>query len=108
MKNVSTPTGGSYKVLPLGTFTNFDRSLATDSILAANQPKHKGWIYIIGRILVLIVGLALMAYSFMWATDGLWNIATITFVLGLFFFVPFILFGRKIKKLNKLKRSQSL
>jgi uncharacterized membrane protein len=57
-----------------------------------------------GRLLALFAALALMIYSVSLAWDGSWNMATLIFFAGMIFFIPFILFGRKIKALKKAKK----
>ena len=66
------------------------------------QKIHK-WIFVTGRLLALSAALGLMIYSLSWASDGLWDTATILFIAGMIFFIPFILFGRKMKGIKKKK-----
>jgi hypothetical protein len=64
---------------------------------------HK-WIFITGRLLALSAALGLMIYSVSWASDGSRDTATILFIAGIIFFIPFILFGRKMKEIKKVKK----
>ena len=94
MKNVQTPKKSPYTILSRGIYTKKEES---GSIIPLKQKK---WVYVAGKVLTLTVALFFIAGSFIWGTDGSWDIATIFFIVGMFFFIPFILFGRKIKELN--------
>jgi hypothetical protein len=61
-------------------------------------------LFVRGRILSLAAAFLLMIYSVSWALDGLWHTATMVFMAGMAFFIPFILFGRKIKAIKKAKK----
>jgi hypothetical protein len=61
-------------------------------------------ILLMGRLLALAAALALMIYSVSWASDGLWDAATILFIAGMIFFIPIILFGRNIKAIKKVRK----
>jgi hypothetical protein len=82
-------------VLPRGIYT------MSDSSLAINTPKSKAygrWVYVTARVLVLIVAMASFIGSMSLAVEGSWDIATIGFIFDIVLFIPFILYGRKIRK----------
>lgn len=104
LKNLTENKPGAFKILSNGLYSsgNFHSSSAGRSNY--KRLKIQKWILITGRLLALSAALALMIYSVTWASDGLWDIATILFAAGMIFFIPFILFGRKIKSIKKAKK----
>jgi hypothetical protein len=104
LENLTTDKPGVFKILSNGLYSsgNFLSSTAGRSNYK-RQKIHK-WILITGRLLALSAAVALMIYSLLWASDGLWDTATVLFTTGMIFFIPFILFGRKIKSIKKAKK----
>ena len=61
-------------------------------------------IFLTGRLLALSAALILITYSLSWASDGSWDDSTGMFISGMICFIPFNLFGRKIKSIKKSKK----
>jgi ABC-type multidrug transport system fused ATPase/permease subunit len=100
MEKASGHENKSTIVLPRGIYTIKDSSLA----LNIPQSKEYGrWVYVTARVLVLIVAMASFIGSMLLAADGSWDIATIGFIFDFVLFIPFILYGRKIRKMKKSK-----
>src|SRR5437868_1428190 len=102
MRNLSIQKPRTFRTLP-------GIHVSTGGILSAvGHPRYKKhihkWIFITGRLLALAAGLALIIYSMSWASDGSWEVAGIVFTAGMIFFIPFILFGKKIKAIKKVKK----
>jgi hypothetical protein len=104
MKQPLSPKTRSYNILSQGIYTVSDSPLPT--IQSKSKNEHRKWVYVAARLVVLIVAITLIVYSFTLAIDGSWSIATFYFFLGLCFFIPFILFGRKIMEMKKVKEVQ--
>jgi hypothetical protein len=98
IKKLPTQEKQPYTVLTQGKF------IKTDYTSYFEPPKPKKWIYVAGRALALNGAISFISFSFLWAADGSWNIATIFFMLGLFFCIPFILFGRELKQLKNMEQ----
>jgi surface polysaccharide O-acyltransferase-like enzyme len=101
MKPAPNPKSKVYNIFGRGIYTVTESSLATKHL----KPKKelKKWVYITARVLILIIAVASILGSLLFAMEGSWDIATICFILGLFFFIPFILYGRKIVEMNNAK-----
>jgi hypothetical protein len=104
LKNLTIDKPGAFKILSNGLYSSGSSLSSEAGRSNYKRLKIHKWILIIGRLLALSAAVALMIYSLLWASDGLWDIATILFAAGMIFFIPFILFGRKIKSIKKAKK----
>src|SRR5450432_2101922 len=87
MKPVLNPKSKVYNILARGIYTVTDSSLTTQQLNPKKE--YKKWVYMTARVLILIIATASILGSLLFAMDGSWDIATICFILGLFFFIPF-------------------
>jgi hypothetical protein len=85
----------SFIILPRGIYTIKDSSLAID---IPKSKEYGKWVYVTARVIVVIVATASFIGSMALAVNGSWGIATLGFILDIILFIPFILFGRKIRK----------
>jgi hypothetical protein len=104
LKDLTIDKQEAYKILSNGSYSSTGSTLSATGRLKFRRRNIHLWIFIAGRLLSLSAALALMIYSVSWASDGLWDIATIMFIAGMILLIPFILFVRKIKEIKKLKK----
>jgi uncharacterized membrane protein YhaH (DUF805 family) len=103
MRNLTLDKPGTYKKLS-GSYTPASSRVSTEGRTGRKRYIMHKLIFITARLLALAAALALMIYSVSWASEGLWDTATMVFFAGMIFFIPFILFSRKIKTIKKVKK----
>jgi hypothetical protein len=104
LKNLTIHKPGAFKILSNGLYSSGRSHSSVTGRSNYNRQKVQKWIFVTGRLLSLFAALALMIYSVFRTSDGSWDIATLMFFAGMIFFIPFNLFGRKIKALKKVKK----
>ena len=104
LKNLTIDNPGAIKTLSTRLYSAPKYPVYPTGRSYSKRQKTHELIFITGRVLALSAALALMIYSVLWKSDESWETVTLIFFAGMIFFIPFILFGRKIKTLKKGKK----
>ena len=86
-------------ILARGSYYSRDGMLARPSI----KPKknYPLWVYVTARFTMIILAAGFIVWGSSLALDGSWDLATFLFITGILFFIPFILYSRKVNEIKK-------
>ncbi len=77
---------------------------SSDSMLARPLIKPKKsyplWVYVTARFTMVILAAGFIVWGSALALDGSWDLATFLFITGILFFIPFILYSRKVNEIK--------